>query len=172
MKRRESGMPFTDLPNEVICLVGEYLPQKSISSLMQVTHRLYDLLQKTLYDNTPKSETNRILIWACRHGRVDLARQMLKRGGAEQRPEYGPRTEYTPRPLATAADHGHVDVLKLILDQEGTDPNEACYGNSTALIYAAARGHLEAVKLAQAYQRSARPSRRSWPNTFLLRCRK
>ncbi|KAJ5392472.1 hypothetical protein N7509_007962 [Penicillium cosmopolitanum] len=133
-------MSFIDIPNELIYLVGKYLPQKSISSLMQTNHMLCGLLQKTLYDKTPESKTYHILYKACEHGRVDLAREMLKRLGAQQRPKD------IPRFLAAAAAHGHVDVLQLILEQENTDPNEDCIIHSTALVSAAGGGHLEALK--------------------------
>lgn len=134
-------MQLNDLPNELIFLVARCLPQKSLASLLQTSHGFYELLQKTLYDNTPKSETNRILIWACEHGRTDLAREMLKRGGVDEQPKYG------PRPLAIAAVYGHVEVVKLLLDQEGIDPNEASFATLTALMYASSKGNLEVVKI-------------------------
>jgi ankyrin repeat protein len=73
-------------------------------------------------------------------GRVDAARERLPHASAEDR----------HRALALAAQHGHADVVRLLLDA-GEDPNrynpKTNHGHSTPLHQAIAAGHEPVVRL-------------------------
>ena len=73
-------------------------------------------------------------------GRVDVARERLPHASAEDR----------HRALALAAQHGHADMVRLLLDA-GEDPNrynpKANHGHSTPLHQAIAAGHEPVVRL-------------------------
>jgi len=73
-------------------------------------------------------------------GRVDVARDRLPHASAEDR----------HRALALAAQHGHADVVRLLLDA-GEDPNrynpKTNHGHSTPLHQAIAAGHEPVVRL-------------------------
>lgn len=144
---------LTDLPNEVICLIGDRLSsQASISSLMQTNRLLYSLLQKTLYDQTLDHDANRILVWACERGRADLAREMLKRGGAAQKAIHAPPSRFERdfglgQALRAASKAGHLELLKILLEAEpelGPKMINSRLGlEMSALSLAAAHGHAE-----------------------------
>ena len=73
-------------------------------------------------------------------GRLESARQLLPNAGAEQR----------HLALAVAAQYGHTEIVRLMLDA-GEDPNRfnpvGGHSHSTPLHQAAGNGHLETVKL-------------------------
>jgi hypothetical protein len=73
-------------------------------------------------------------------GRLDAARHSLADAGAERRHQA----------LALAAQHGHADVVALLLDA-GEDPNRynpvGCHAHSTPLHQAALAGHFDVVRL-------------------------
>ena len=50
------------------------------------------------------------------------------------------------QPVHVAAQYGHFDVLKFLVDGEGADPSAGNVRNETALIFAAGGGHLNIVK--------------------------
>jgi hypothetical protein len=80
------------------------------------------------------------LVAAAATGRLDVARSALPAAGADAR----------HRALALAAQHGHADVVALLLDA-GEDPNRynpvGCHAHSTPLHQAALAGHLDVVRL-------------------------
>ena len=73
-------------------------------------------------------------------GRLDEATRLLSEASAEER----------HRALALAAQHGHVDIVRLLLET-GEDPNrynpEGNHGHSTPLHQAALAGHLNVVRV-------------------------
>ncbi|KAJ5216713.1 uncharacterized protein N7469_011578 [Penicillium citrinum] len=117
-------MTRPNLPNEIILMIAQYLSPRGIANLMQGNRRLYTLLQGgPIYDRTPGSSRNGIILWASQHGREDVARAMLQRQGEFDSRDWNGfeliSTEPTSElslPLRFAAWYGHVGIIKLLLD--------------------------------------------------------
>ncbi|OQE18598.1 hypothetical protein PENSTE_c017G07537 [Penicillium steckii] len=161
MKRFETPTDHIDdpphLPNEIILPITQYLNHRAIAGLMRVNRNLYNLLKGDLiYDRTPGSSRNGIIIWASQHGREDVVRAMLERQG-----EFGRRdwndfglitgksepTSELQEPLRIAAWSGHVRIIKLLLDWDIL----IIRNDLQSLPFAVGCGRLEAVKVLLEY---------------------
>ena len=78
------------------------------------------------------------LLDAARSGRTSEMETLLHR---PQKPDLGPAT-----PLGVAAGHGHLQVIRLLLEANA-DKDKATPGGATPLYIAAKNGHLEVVRL-------------------------
>ncbi|HEY4146703.1 ankyrin repeat domain-containing protein [Pinirhizobacter sp.] len=104
------------------------------------------------------------LLTAVLHGEFEAARQLIRLGGKANLPIYaalGDREGFLQRfpgsdsaqrhlALALAAQHGHTEIVRALLDA-GEDPNRynppGLHSHSTPLHQAALAGHLDVVKL-------------------------
>ena len=93
------------------------------------------------------------LMWACSKGKMTFCRGLLDAG---VRVDFAdPEGGLTA--LHGAAGHGHVDIVRMLLDANAS-ANKPRKDGTTALYFAAAGGHLEVVKLL--LQRGAQASHR------------
>ncbi|KAJ5903359.1 hypothetical protein N7504_005742 [Penicillium tannophilum] len=149
-------MQISDLPNELISLISEYLDDENcINSLLQTCKRLFLLLNHSLYEHNVRYSHACALEWAAKHGFETTARYALEAGASVDSAHY---EEWVP--MALACIHGHENVVRLLLDR-GVDPNavegwtrleediDGDYGSPVAL--AAGRGHASVVRLLLAY---------------------
>ena len=111
-------MGFFDLPNELILLLTAHLEHTDEINALCCTNRwLHELLNPVLYKcSTTSRNGGYTLEWAARCGELSTARLILQAGvppnacGGEQW-----------QPLALATIHGHIEIIKLLLDH-GVDP--------------------------------------------------
>lgn len=65
-----------------ISWIAQHLPDHaSVSALMRIDRRRYDLLREYLYDQISGNKKNETLNWAAKHGFENIVRAMLQRGG-------------------------------------------------------------------------------------------
>jgi hypothetical protein len=82
------------------------------------------------------------LLRAAELGEVEAARKAIADGADVNCID---PNDQVATPIFHAACNGHVEIVKLLL-QEGADPNARNIGSNTALMLAARRGHIEVVK--------------------------
>lgn len=153
--RPKQIMARPHLPNEIILMITQYLTPRGIANMMLSNSELYKLLRGgVIFDQTPGSLRNGVILWASQHGREDVVLAMLHRQG-----EFGYRdwqgfkiVSESPRselhlPLRFAAWYGHVGIIKILLDW---DINTIRY-DLRALPAAVSGQHLEAVKVLLEY---------------------
>eukprot|EP00729_Bicosta_minor_P006879 gene6879-biopygen15907 len=80
-------------------------------------------------------------------GHVDVVRKLLEEDGADPSVPGDDDPTRPPAPVSSAAQHGHVECLKLLL-QNNANPNQARTTDGvTPVIMAAANGHVECLKI-------------------------
>jgi ankyrin repeat protein len=113
-----------------------------VDLLLSHDHRLLDLAG--LHERTP-------LMAAAGNGHVDLVGVLLMRGADARR-----RMERGARALDWAADEGHEGVVELLLTHDPQLLDLPGYGEATALMAAAANGHLALVQQLLAWRADPR----------------
>ncbi len=83
-----------------------------------------------------------LLIKASFYGQLEIARLLLEYGAGVNEQNKDGNT-----PLRVAAERGHSEVVKLLLETNKVDINRPDNRDRTALMFAARKGHLEVVKL-------------------------
>ena len=89
------------------------------------------------------------LFFACQHGHVDRARNLLDKGAAIDRAQKQGAT-----PLYIACQNGHVDAARLLLDK-GAEVDRAMKDGVTPLMIAQHQGHSSIVALLEEHSRSS-----------------
>ncbi|KAJ5355429.1 uncharacterized protein N7496_012641 [Penicillium cataractarum] len=115
-------MPFSNLPPELLLLIGEHLEwEEDLHNFCLVNRRcsaaINDLLYRRVVDNLHRGIKSSALEWAATHGKIDCVRELLKAGVPPSTVCHQPW-----HPIILAAKNGHRDVLQLFLDA-GVDPN-------------------------------------------------
>jgi len=105
------------------------------------------------YDAEQKALDYIALSYASAKGHIVLVKGLLARGAPVNPPSFSPDSftdaEYLASqhgtPLQVAAEAGHADIVKLLLEHDANAEWQCCDGG-TALYFAAENGHLEVVK--------------------------
>lgn len=140
-----------DLPPELILGIYKCLEYESdLNGFSQVNRFFYDLVNPQLYRrvlSVTRFGLHSALDWAAEHGKEACVRRLLEAGVP---PDSGVRPW---KPIMLAAQNGHVNVVKVLIDF-GVDPNpQAGFNRETPLWYgnpltaAAENGHEEVVRL-------------------------
>ncbi|KAJ5090288.1 hypothetical protein N7532_008972 [Penicillium argentinense] len=158
-----------DLPDELLCMVSDYLDDEcTISVLLQVSRRFYLVLSPTLYRFNVRVSFGDALAWAAAKGNETTARYALEAGASPTIPASNDRL-----PMATASLLGHEAVVRLLLDR-GVDPNRPSqikgqsqgppgavdHYESSPISMAASGGHENIVRLL--LEHGAAPDVRCW----------
>ena len=141
------------LPNELILEIAELLDtQTSLNHLAQVNRYLYNLLNPYLYSENGRAFRSTALLWAAQHGKLRSAQLALEAGAnLSHMDEEG----LTPLSLAclydqtdvSSAEYRHIEIVKLLLSNDSTDPNSPDVYGRSALWYAAFRGRATLVSM-------------------------
>jgi hypothetical protein len=121
-------MPLLNLLNELLQVILEYLESwRDINAVAQANRRLYRLLHSYLYRYNVQRSKRSALLWAARHGQEATAQKSLKEKANIQATHDFP----SEAPLLVAAEYGHKQVVKLLLDK-GAEVNVqgGTYGNA------------------------------------------
>lgn len=94
-----------------------------------------DVPSEFTYTKTPTYRRFMLLVRAAETGRVRDVRALLRRGVDVNGRDVGDDVAPTNRPLAVAAEHGHLDVVNVLL-AAGASPDWCCCSCVTALHYA------------------------------------
>ncbi|CAG5158196.1 uncharacterized protein ALTATR162_LOCUS5032 [Alternaria atra] len=133
-------MPLLDLPNELLRDISEYLgSERDINAVAGANRRLYRLLDSYLYRYNVQQSGRSALLWAARHGQEATVQKSLRENANIQ----ATNDDDDTAPLLLAAENGHKQVVKLLLDK-GAEINAQSrrYGNA---LCAASQGDHEAV---------------------------
>ncbi|KAI5841352.1 ankyrin repeat-containing domain protein [Morchella snyderi] len=135
-------MPLLKLPNEILIQIAECLDPKDFTNFL-VLNRFFKSLSTPLLRSIAFSDPAQSLDWACKRGHEHLARLLLEGGTSTSVQSLISRPRY---PLQEAAYHGHLPIVKLLL-QYGADISARDDDGGTALHYAAGSGHPTVVQL-------------------------
>jgi len=116
-----------------------------------------DVPSEFAYTKTAKYRRFMALVAAAEKGNVRSARALIRSGVDVDGRDVGDDVAPTNRPLAVAAEHGHLDVVELLL-ASGATPDWCCCECITALHYAIRGGH--AAIVARLIDAGADPRRR------------
>ena len=103
-----------------------------------------DVPPEFAYTKTDKYRRFMALIQAAKKGDVRSVRAFLRGGVDVDGRDVGDDVAPTDRPLAVAAEHGHLDVVKILL-KAGASPDWCCCSCVTALHYAIRGGYPKVV---------------------------
>jgi Ankyrin repeats (3 copies) len=103
-----------------------------------------DVPAKFAYTKTPKYRQFLALVEASKKGSVRSVKALLRRGVDGDGRDVGDGVAPMDRPLAVAAEHGHLDVVKVLL-AAGASPDWCCCSCVTALHYAIKGGYAKIV---------------------------
>lgn len=116
-----------------------------------------DVPTEFAYLQTAKYRRFMALVAAAEKGDVRSARSLIHSGVDVDGRDVGDDGAPSNRPLAVAAEHGHLDVVELLL-ASGATPDWCCCACTTALHYAVRGGHAKIV--ARLLHAGADPRRR------------
>jgi len=106
------------------------------------------------YDAEQKALDYMALSYASAKGHIVLVKGLIARGAPVNPPTFS-RDSFTDAeylasqfgtPLQVAAEAGHADIVKLLLEHDA-NPEWQCCDGGTAVYFAAENGHLEVVKI-------------------------
>ncbi|KAH7053483.1 ankyrin repeat-containing domain protein [Macrophomina phaseolina] len=143
LKITRLGMSLFDLSNELLLSVAEHLEtEKDLNAFVQTSRHLYHLLNIHLYRGNIRQRGSSALLWAAKHGRETTVQKLLDEGANVQAMTDDGRTS-----LSLAAGNGHEGMVKLLLGNDGVDPDSKDNIERTPLSWAAGNGHEGVVKL-------------------------
>jgi ankyrin repeat protein len=106
-------MPLLNLANELLYCILETLElERDINAFAQANRRFYRLLNSYLYCHNVQQSGSSALLWAAQHGQEATVRRLLGEGANVQAINSCNQT-----PLLLAAEKGHKEVVKLLLDK-------------------------------------------------------
>lgn len=141
-------LQLQDLPNEILCRVTHYLDtEQNINSLARTNRHLYHRTNALLYRHNAIHQNIFALLWAADHGVLNTAVYAVH---ASQR--VSNRVDIFHQALSITIQEGHTSIAKLLLSQEGVDPNlqYQCKEDKlciTFLARAAQAGHMDMINL-------------------------
>lgn len=135
------------LPIELLIYISEYLTIPDLNALARTDKYFYELLNTRLYRRDAISNDSSALIWAATYDKKPTASRSISAGAKIQN-----FTDKDPRikgctPLALAAYHGSISVLKVLLALDEAYPNsrDRKYFRPP-LSWAAREGHSQVVR--------------------------
>ena len=155
---KPTAMPLSDFPREILLEVTDYLGDSGMNALARTNSQVYDLLNPRLYRRDVTKPESKSLIWGAKYRLEGTIQQAIDAGqnftpipksfqtalqvviGSDQ--EYARLVELLlqvdginiGKQLGIATSRGYVDIVKLLLDYPGTDPNFAERDGRTALM--------------------------------------
>lgn len=90
-----SAASLTQLPNEVLLMLVELLPDAGINALVQTCHHFHYTLESTLYVRNARHRNSSALQWAARYGMLSTVRKALAAGAD---PNSWRRRPHNPHP--------------------------------------------------------------------------
>ncbi|KAB8068022.1 ankyrin repeat-containing domain protein [Aspergillus leporis] len=109
-----------DLPNEILyCIAGYLTRELDINSLVRTNRHFYNLINAFLYYSNAMHGQMSALLWASNHGIFKTAQYSLDASVRVSTSKLG--TFYNA--LFAAVRAGHTSIAKILLSQEGIDPN-------------------------------------------------
>src|SRR5215471_7122340 len=78
-----SPRTFTDLPNEIVLIIAEYLKASDLNALIQTRRRFVPLLTSHLYTlalTHKRKGLETVLEWATRKGQLPVIERLLAKG--------------------------------------------------------------------------------------------
>ncbi|KAG4441912.1 hypothetical protein IFR05_002596 [Cadophora sp. M221] len=140
MKMLERGADV-DMPDESPSPNAGLIPARTISMYRTSKEIADEILDKCSNLNSPDAEGVTLLVFACRFGKIDIARSLIAKG-AEL-----PTIAQGVRAMADATYNGHTQVVEFLIEL-GVDI-DSTYGERrmTPLMHAIERGNLATVNL-------------------------
>lgn len=158
---------LAQLPNDLLLVLADFLPDASINALTQTTRRFLQTLEHVLYVRNVRERNSSALPWAAGVGLLSTVKKALAAGadpnsrrswsGSNPYAANGlvdmyhsiplDNTPYT-NPLASAALLGRLDVVSTLIDagaSVNSDPQDS--HDIAPLLAAIEGGHLETMKL-------------------------
>ena len=146
----ESGQSVKDLKRLLASRIGysrfrQRLVSKELGELRDdMPVRQLPSLQLVILDFcAPEQAKSEALLLACQNNRVVEVEQLLQKPLDPNRRSAVPQPVW---PMFSAAEQGHLEVVRLLLEA-GADKNAAKQYGTTALMLAAHNGHLEVVRV-------------------------
>lgn len=96
---------------------------------------------EALINDTTEGKGKTVMHFAAAKGDAKVFRVLLKNGGSLQK-----RDDEDNTPFFTAVTHGHMDIIKHVVEKKLVDINETRNGNVTALHLAVSYGNLDLIK--------------------------
>lgn len=182
-------MGLSNLPTELVQAIAELLSEKDVSVFAQLNRQFFDILIDYLYARNATRSNASALLWAADKGYESTARQALANGAkplATNRKgdtslhlatnagnlsmarfllnagvDVNQQNKYLEIPLSAPARDGNKELVKLLLDQPGIDPDVLGRARirpprlqgQTPLSYAAMNGHVDVLKILLATNR-------------------
>ena len=120
---------------------------------LQRLHHHGAQLNAMLRDTGPSAaaRNDEYLVAACLRGQTDVVKYLLRDGGLSVAPPLASAATATarspaPSPLEAAAQNGHLDTVRVLVEVGGADVNRAEAGRGVPLLKAAEAGHLEVCR--------------------------
>lgn len=136
---------FSSLPIDVIFLIVDQIEhERDVSSLCRTSRAVHRLANPYFYSRHARLHQSWALCWAAENDMVDTARLLLS-SGADANTRMDEWASHPP--VAVAAKYGSLEMTRLLLGEEGVDPECTDRHGGTPLSHAARGGHDEAVKL-------------------------
>lgn len=182
-------MGLSNLPTELVQAIAELLSEKDVSVFAQLNRQFFDILIDYLYARNATRSNASALLWAADKGYESTARQALANGAkpsATNRKgdtslhlatnagnlsmarfllnagvDVNQQNKYSEIPLNAPARDGNKELVKLLLDQPGIDPDVLGRARirpprlreQTPLSYAAMNGHVDVLNILLATNR-------------------
>ncbi|KAI9804361.1 MAG: hypothetical protein M1833_007168 [Piccolia ochrophora] len=161
-----TAIQLTDLPTELLVNIATHLPLIDLSTLIRVSHRFHTLLIPQLYQRAfegtkrttkngdhytrtllctgPQQSTlNKLVLYATKY------RVFIPQCSASSEGIYYPNNRGLHGALHHAAQFGHLELVRLLVEGQGCDVNDACEaedGSPTPLFLAVCSGDREVVR--------------------------
>lgn len=144
-------MGLSNLPTELVQAIAELLSEKDVLVFAQLNRQFFDILIDYLYARNATRSNASALIWAADKGYESTARQALANGAKPSATnrrgdtslhlatnagnlrmarfllnagvDVNKQNKYSEIPLSAPARDGNEELVKLLLDQPGIDPD-------------------------------------------------
>ncbi|KAH7061706.1 hypothetical protein BKA63DRAFT_393689, partial [Paraphoma chrysanthemicola] len=118
-QRYRYNAPIWVIPNEILFEVLQYLDcQKDRSRLAQSCRKFYPVITDYIFQHNVRHNKSNLLNYAAKRDLRAMTRRILRMGGDLETRLTMPWTASNTRqtPLATAARHGHLEIIKILLE--------------------------------------------------------